>query len=306
MQERIFVIVDTRFWQHLLTNSFRVLTSCTLQCPSYQPWVFIRSLLHLTMAFVLGLCIFVFSLFVACFYFLFPLPFFCKEMTLALWRSRVSLPAWSGCGVGLWFVRVISYIHGIFLVLLVPWTLSLMFVLSLFFAEVLIFTFIGVTLTPSIALQYFTMVISVLFGVYATVHDLHRNYNALLNETILCLESLDLQKRMMSELKSGFEHSGTQVNLAYNSKAGMRSMWLEVRFLKRQLFCKHLMMSDGRTNYISKDMYFFLVERLQPIRRQVVFVLLKITVIGFFSWSSKLGQERLQAATKHGGSIFRH
>lgn len=280
MQERIFLTVDVRFWQHLLRNSFHELANCTVKCTSF--WIFIKSLLWVSLSFALGLSTSLLSLAIACSYFLVPLPFFCKEMMLALWRSRVKHPNWLCGGVGSWFVTSIAYAHGILLCSLVPWAMTLLLVLCLFVSEILIFTFIGVTLTPSIALQYFTIITSILFVACAMVHDLHSGYNTLLNETILCLENLDQLGKVVSDLVSVRKCWGAGLSLTTGSKTGTRSMWLEVRSPEKQLFCTRLMMNDGGTTYISTKVYFSIVESVRPIRRQVVLVLLKIMVIIFF------------------------
>lgn len=285
LQERIYLTVDIRFWRHLIVNSFKDFCSS-----DNKEGLFLARcslLVRKACTFVLGIFSFTISGVIVLSYFLFPLLFFCKEMALAMWRSRYKIKT-SGClrSINSWIKFVIETTHGLILVVLVPWTVLQLFTMCLLVSEVFVFTCIGATLTPSIALKYITSVTSILFGMYTMVHHLHSDCNAIVNEVVSCLLSSEKLEKLVSDLEHE-AHSGSHgnVQLTSTSDSGEKLIWLARGTSKENskssgALC--LVKNDGITTYVSKDMYFSVLEAANPIRRQVLFLVVKMTAMLFF------------------------
>ena len=275
MQERAYLTIDLRFWKHLFIKSFEE-KSGNKSNGMFLAWCnYPIRRLRFFMLCSLRLSL---SVIAAIVYFAVPLLFFSKEMMQALWRCRHDVVK-SGhlCTANRWVRIVITTVHGVMLVLLLPWVLLQLFVLCLFITEAFIFTCFGLTLTPSGALKYATSFGSILFGLYTMVHHLHESCNAVLNEVVAYLLSSEKLEKLVSDL--GYEP--VNVRLTNTTGGGEQCVFLANSSDKTSnQLC--LLKNDGTTTYISKEMYFSVLEAINPVRRQILLLLVKVAAMLFF------------------------
>ena len=280
MQERLYLSVDLRFWKFLVEKSFhsfilllssRHETSC---CAVVVLGFFTlrRGCLIFVAAFVGNLV----------FYFI-PLPYFCMALYHAVWKGRSQyIETVRAQSSRLWLqVNVIaSLFHSMILFFLLTYILIVTFIWCYAISEFTMFTFIGGALTASMGFQYFLLVGAFVTAMYTLVRNLHEGYDRILEETVKMLKDKDdfdvLARQVSSESKRKFI-------LEKEQNSDEKKFTVVVRKMRQTLPYCRLIFHDGITTYVNRDMFDFVVERCRPLRRQVLFIVIKVIAIIFYS-----------------------
>ena len=278
MQERLYLTVDIRFWKFVF--------KCYLCCYDYLlshvspgniPGLsLVLTLVLKPLVLLFSLVIFVTACITNVLFYLIPLPYFYMELLRAVFVGRrqyirrlrdKSSPCWL-------LIKYTSTCHAIVMIGLLNYTVVVMYVWCYAISEFTMFTFIGGALTSSMAFQYFVLTGSVVTAIYTLVRDLHEEYNRILEEMIKILK----EKRIFTKL--AYKLRGSNIVLEWNSNELYCS--IIVRKDGESLPHSILLIDDGITTYLDKGLYNETVERCRPLRRKIVFIILKIVAIFFY------------------------
>ena len=280
MQERMYLTVDENFWKFIIQSSFRYCCSLHLWSPRntcgflfvvvvLRPMALLFSSLVFVLAFLLNLLL----------YFI-PLPYFYFALLCAVCvgEFRYIQKVWRPSSL-LWLVikLIFTLIHSILMIGLVFYTLVVTFIWCYAISEFTMFTFIGGVLTASMAFQYFVLNGSIVTAIYALVRDLHEWYDRILEEIINILK----EEKTFQKL-AGDVHSGSDNTIILE----VQSPGKKITVKKDGQSVPHcvLLIHDGITTHLDKHLYDNIVERCRPLRRQILFIILKITAILFYSF----------------------
>ena len=139
------------------------------------------------------------------------------------------------------------------------------------------FTFIGGVLTASMAFQYFVLIGSIVTAIYALVRDLHEWYDRILEEIINILKEKKTFEKLAGDVHLGSGNTITLEKQPPNEKTTVRKVGQSVPHCL-------LLTHDGITTYLDKQLYNDIVEKCRPLRRQILFIILKIIAILFYSF----------------------
>ena len=265
MQERVYLMCDPRFMfkfvpEHIF-NSFKP-RSCSFQ--------------HI----ILGLLAGIFTLIatpLALAYHFFPLPFFFVTLIHAVYMGeyqytqKQTLHCWS---------VLKACCHGMVMVTLLAYALIVTFTWCYAISEFTLFTFIGGALTPSMAFQYFVLAGSVVTAIYGLVRDLHSGYDHILEEMIYILKDHFTFTKLARDFSS---KSGGRIKLEGPASKNEIEYSIIIRKEGELLPLCNVLIHDGITTYLNKDLFNDIVERCRPLRRQVLFIIIKIVAIVFYA-----------------------
>lgn len=272
MVERIYVTTDINFWTYLVQNSFSYMMQFYSQ-PSPPPlWFFKVFFSALAGIFTLSL-----SVGTVLVYFLVPMPFFIKELFLAIHSGvyKHCSDIWKIQGIGKvrkLFSILLSFCHGAVLCTLLLYFILTLFSLCYLLAEVIIFTYMGATIAADKVLHYFILIVAVGTAVYTMIHAIHKQYSGILKETVFLLEDdvdFDYIKAKLVKKK---------VKLAIEKT----DQCVLIRGVPPSQFSQKLYLKEEFVSYMNSEMYFFIVERIQPIRRQILLLVVKLFLMIFF------------------------
>lgn len=271
MQERIFIISDWNFWEYLLKNCFSSLLSIRHQFSHTY-------LLSLMFAVVAGLITLACALLILILYFFLPMPYFVKEMFCAIRRGE-----WDYC-VHVWesnddtlskiYKTIATLLQGIVLVFLLFYFVLTMFSLSYLVTEVALFTYIGANITPHIALHYVALVAALGSALYGMTAALHKEYTSILDDMV---DVLSDDKGLAYIRMKMNRCAGMKLALIRNEVNGVHTQTIRQQQPHMTLYYK-----EGFVSYVHTKLYFYIVECLQPVRRQVLFLAVKILGMVFF------------------------
>ena len=271
MQERIFIISDCNFWEYLFRNCFSYLSSLRHQ---FSPMYLFR----LMVAAAVGLVTLACALLILVAYFFLPMPYFTKEMFCAICRGewKYCVHVWnSNNGTPSKIYRIIgTFLHGIVLFLLLFYFILTTFSLCYLVTEVVLFTYIGANITPHIALHYVALVAALGSALYGMTAALHKEYTSMLDDTVEILsddKGLEYIRMKMNQ------RGDVRLALVRNEINGVHTQTTRQQQPHMTLYYK-----EGFVSYVHTKLYFHIVECLQPIRRQVLFLAVKILGMVFF------------------------
>ena len=261
MRERLFLILNSRFWEHIFQCSFH--SFCEVSNHNFQ----FCNLVKLFVYFASGTVLFSFSLLITVVYFLIPMPYFIKEMCCAIFRGEFDF-----CPGRSAILYVFRSIHCITMLALFLYILATSFVISYLGTDITICTYMGSSLTPKMVMKYVGLATACGAAIYSMVHTLHNQYNSLLTTLVDVLTEdstfSTLQGRLAAAPNMNLELMKDNELNVYLHKIGEPA---------NSVF-KRLVSKDSITSYISKEVYFSVVNWQLPIRRQVVFLILKATL----------------------------
>ena len=177
------------------------------------------------------------------------------------------------------------FCNSIIMTSLLLYVLAVTYIWCFVIAEVTIFTTIGGAVSPTMAFHYFVLASSVLGTIYGMIQNLYEGYDRILEVTIDILKGEATCKSVQKALV--FKYNGAVV-IKKKSSTGSQSVQ-EIQLVKAegQSPCTTLIRYDPIMTYINTDMYFAVVDRCQPVRRQVLFILIKIIAMVFYIWLDK-------------------
>ena len=281
MQERIYLLVDYRFWCHLFHSSFQWVHYRYTSGPPQHSFLRLLHPVLLLEFFILGCAALLLATLISFSYLSVPLPFFCKELFVSIWRgyygyARTCVPG--RITVTSILKLVMGLVHSVVMSCVVVGIALNLFVLCYLLSEFAMFTFIGATLTPNMAFKYLTLIGAVVLGMYSMVRDLHKGYDQILNEAIDVLKTPERLKKLVSDL-----HGRQNVTLSIRRVDDTNNSSIyDIDVLSHGSETQCLLRNDGITIFVSKHLYFALVEKLRPVRRQVLFLLVKLLLMLFF------------------------
>ena len=275
MIERIYMATDSKFWAYIVENSFWYMTLFYHQPSAFPPLWICKMLLGV----LAGVVTFSFSITIVLVYFVVPMPYFAKELFLSInsgvykYCSTIRNSQTLGKAKKL-LIILLSFFHAAILCILL-----LYFILSLFSAcflltEIAIFTYLGASIAADKVLHYFLLIVAVGTAVYTMIHAIHKLYSSILKDAVFLLES-----------DAEFDYIESQLlkrpNLALTlEKTDHKGVYL--KGIAPSQFREQLYINEEFVSYMNSEMYFSIVESLQPIRRQVLLLFVKLLIMIFF------------------------
>ena len=275
MLERIYLPFDWRFWVYIGKNSFKQLRLRFVQrSHTYSPlWM-----CEIVVSAIVGIITLFLSVIVVSTYFIVPLPYFAKELFLAihsgvyqhchaLWSSQTTPIVLKPFGIFL------SFFHGSTQCVLLLYLILTLFSVSFLLTEVTIFTYLGASIAANTVFHYFVLIVAFGSTVYAIVHSIHKQYYSIVKNAEVLFEN----DSEIDYLKMLIRRRGMKVSLHKTVRDGVHLLgnsptrYDEILYVKQDL-----------VGYVNTELYFSVVENTQPIRRQVVLVIVKISLMLFF------------------------
>ena len=272
MVERIYVTTDTKFWVYLVQNSFSYMIQFYSQ-PSSPPLWFCKVFFS-ALAGIITLSLSVATVLV---YFLIPMPYFIKELFLAIHSGvyKHCSDIWKFQGIGkVWklFSILLSFSHGAVLCTLLLYFILTLFSLCYLLTEVTMFTYMGATIAADKVLHYFILIVAVATAVYTMIHAIHKQYSGILKDTAFLLEN-DVD---FDHIKAKLSKKKMKVIIEKTDQCVL------IKGVPPSQFSQKLYLKEEYVNYMNSRMYFFIVESIQPIRRQVLLLVVKLFLMVFF------------------------
>ena len=275
MLERIYMSTDSKFWVYLVENSFWHLSLFYHQPSTFLPvWV-----CKVLLGALAGLVTFFTSVGIVLVYFVVPMPFFGKELFRAInsgvykhcstiWNSKMLGKAMKV------FVILLSFFHAAILCTLLLYFFLTLFSASFLLTEVTIFTYMGASIAADKVLHYFILIVAVGTAVYTMIHAIHKLYSSILKDVIFLLESDAEFIYIRSKL---VKRPNLTLTLEKNNSEGVYLKGIAPSQFREQLYLKEEFVS-----YMNSNMYFSIVECLQPVRRQLLLLFIKLGLMVFF------------------------
>jgi hypothetical protein len=272
MLERICMVVDSRFWAFLINE---ILLPNSIQY--FWQSKFPQKVLDVVHIIVIGFPLLFLSIVFYMLFWFVPLPYFSWQLICAMWEGKRHFTR-SGPQCVCWDMLVSS--HLVTMVTMLLLTLVVTYTWCLAIAEFTIFTMIGGAVTPNIALQYFLLIGSVIGTIYGMVRNLHEGYDQILKEIIDILKEEGTRESLQESLAS--KHSGAVVLV---KEPAANSQWAHTILLvtgQPNSSPLTLLWYNSTSTDVRTDMYFDIVEKCRPVRRQVFFILVKIIAMTFY------------------------
>ena len=279
MQERMYLTVDEDFWKFVFRSSFHYCYSLYSSSPRNTCEFFVVVMLT-PLALLFSSLVFIIVFISNLLFYFIPLPYFYFTLLRAVCTGEFQYiqRVWRQSSM-LWLVIKLTFvlIHSILMIGLVFYTLVVTFIWCYAVSEFTMFTFIGGVLTASMAFQYFVLIGSIVTAIYALVRDLHEWYDRILEEVINILK----EKKIFEKL-AGDVHSGSGNTIIFEEQPPNEK--ITVRKAGQSVPHCLLLTHDGITTYVDKRLYNDIVEKCRPLRRQILFIVLKIIAILFYSF----------------------
>ncbi len=277
MQERIFMAFSIRFWKYILFNSFESFHNVYTTPTNGLSGLSLSSKCYYASGyFIKGVFLILSSFIIVVLYFLNPLPFFIKEMSVAIFRGTSSNLQQQRTQLSVITVPLKVVSGGVMLIALL-YTVVAAFVICYLATEIAMFTYMGAALTPKIALKFVALVVSSGTAIYSMIHTLHEQYNSLMDTMVNLLTTNNTFLALQARIKA---IPNGKLELLKHAANG--EIYLHKIGEPADIIYKKILVTDCITSYVSEDAFFSTVDYQLPIRKQVVFVILKaISAISF-------------------------
>ena len=269
MNERICLILDYRFWLFLFEN---LLLQKSLQ--SFWQSNLAQKILIIVSTITLGLPLLVMGLIFYILLWFIPLPYFYWQLFSALWNGEKHLA--QTCSRHTYWLFAVVF-HSIIMVCLLVYTLFVTYVWCFAIAEVTIFTMIGGAVSPTMAFQYFILIGSVIGTVYGMIRNLHEGYDQILAIIVDILK----EKEALQSFQELLPPNGSVVIKNRSDTKNQSTHMIEVKVDGQDP--RVILRYDCIGTDVNTNMFFAVVERCRPIRRQVFFIFIKIIAMIFYS-----------------------
>ena len=261
MKERIFIALDKQFWIYLFRNSFKQFHNAYKGYTSQSVVGILFCFMKLFVLFLAGIALLLLSVSITVLYFIIPMPYFFKELCYAIFRGETKYAQASPLKM------VAGIAHGIVILCLLVYVATSLFVACYLITDISMYTYMGSSLTPTMALEYVALLGSCGTTIYSLVKSLHENYDAILDNIVNILTD----EKTFEALKQKLEQKQNMKLLLVKDE----TYGVYVRKVGETLPYERILSDDSFTSYVSKDLYFAVVEHQLPIRRQVFFIFLK-------------------------------
>ena len=272
MQERVYLLVNGRFWGFLLEeccfNSFKSYLCAGTNLFNVGKVAVVKLLLLIWGSFLLIL-----SAAFLVLDFLIPLFYFLREMARAVYHMSRALSRNSSSIL----VTTFCSAHGILVYLTFFIVLIVLYFWCYAFVEVSLFTLIGGAMLPKMAYPYFLLVGSIIGAMYTLVHSLHDDYE---NITEKIIKILDSETKIPKEVTPDLSNIEARELLKTESPIPS-SYTISIATISGQE--KQIMVRNFAITFLSKEMYDFVVDSCHPVRKQVLFIFLKVLAILFYA-----------------------
>lgn len=255
MSERIYLFCDIRFWKMLYNRCFTFFHN-TIFWYSNQTEFPLCSL-----KLVHSLTTTIFIIFVALFYHLTPALYFYKQLFVVIFKAtKQNLPK----AESLFFSFII-----------ISYFMAVMMFICYFVAEVTMFIYIGAVLEPSMAFKYLTLTSAIALLLYRLVKDLQDGYGKLRDEIVKILNNAKGRSQLNILCRSygkdcTFDHE--------DGENGRFSILLKIKHEPSTLILYH----DYFGTYLLRGLLDFCIEICDPLRRQVLMVVVKLLLTAFY------------------------
>ena len=267
MQERVYLIIDCRFWVALI-NDF-----CFERFRSCSNAVSFWSVVTKALLFIWGLLLLSLSIVVMALCYLIPLLYFLKEMAWTVHRMT------SGSSQPHSITSLIlSAVYGVLIYTTILCVLVVTFFWCYTFVEVSVFTVIGGAILPSMAFPYFILVGSILGAVYGLVHSLHEDYEKIIEEIISILSS----ERKIPKAKV-FDPWNADLRELVKTECVGHSSSYTISVIVGAGMEKEVMKNSFVTTFLHRELFDYVADMCHPIQRQVLFIILQVVVILFYA-----------------------
>ena len=270
MNERICLILDYRFWLFLFENV--VLPKST---QTFRQSTLAEKILMIVSTITLGLPLLVLVLILYILFWFIPLPYFYWQLFSALWNGEKQLA--QSCSKHVYWLSLVMF-HSIIMLCLLVYISVITYIWCLAVAEITIFTMIGGAVSPTMAFQYFVLTGSVIGTVYGMIRNLHEGYDQILATIIDILKQKETLQTFQESLF--LLHNGRIVVEDRSDANSQSTHVIEVKADGQDP--RVLIRHDTIGTDVNTDMFFAIVERCRPIRRQVFFIFIKITAMIFY------------------------
>lgn len=262
MQERIWLAVHCKFWKFIVTNSF----SSFIDCMKGSGMI---NVIFICISFLHGAVILLAAFLIVVTHFLVPILFFTKEMLIGI---IVGSKDYYNDKHRTTFSFLASAFHCLVMSLFLLYGLIVMLALSQFLNEVAMFTYIGAILTPTMALKYVVLASAVVTMVVTMVRELHKSYDEILKVTKNVLEEEKSRESLDKEAKD----KNLNLNLKKDDKG--------VHVFKEGSATPHcsLLEFDTYSSLVSKELFDYIVEQYQPLKRQIILIVIKLLLTIYF------------------------
>lgn len=278
MQERIYLALDLRFLKMLCRESFKSPLFSKAWGELYAN--FPSNIVKVVLSVLVCTCTLVFALLLAVVSYLTPAFYFYYQLLSAIWIATADnvSKAWHDINMPFYgynaLLSVIRFLHGIILTALLFYLMLAMMYLCYLVAEVTMFTYIGAVLDPSMAFKYVALVGAISLLLHKIAKDLRENYDELQDQVVKVLESSD----HFTQLKTACEVNH-QCTLKREDKAdGSFEIHLTTNSRSSEVILHH----DHFATYLSRPLLDFCIEDCDPLRRQMLFILVKVFLMTFY------------------------
>ena len=283
MQERLYLIVDMRFWKFVTEKSFKWFSSF-LPMSAKQIYLGNGALcgMFTLLSILTGICVFVVAFVLNILWFFVPMMYFCKEI---IWSVCKAQYAWAIDTPTLISLKhlvklTVAFFYIVLMIACFLFTIIVVFTCCHGLAEISMFTFIGGVISPTMAFQYFTLIASLISGIYSLVYNFHEDYKQILDVIINILQADDVRESLSSHLTS------LRKELEKDKKSSFMEIKLKLVQRDPQMGCQRitLLHSNFLTTSVSKKLFDDVAEMCRPIRRQLFLILLKIIAMVFYAF----------------------
>ena len=280
MQERIYLISDRRFWEMLLRESFKAPLFSKTWAELYASLLNLLNISKFALSVFACVITFILAVSVTVFYYLTPALYFYKELSLAIFTGtkRNVLGAWhgvsQGCGYNA-FMSIVCFVHGVILEVFLVYFIVVMMFCCYLLAEITMFTYIGAVLVPSMAFRYIALVGSISFVLYKIAEDLRKNYDKLRDQIVEILEKSD----HLTQLNNTFSTNYSGTFERHEDPDGALTICLKSDLQRPPTV---MLYRDHFTTYLSRPLLDFCIDLCDPLRRQIVFILVEVFLMTFY------------------------
>lgn len=269
MKERVFLVLDPRLWTMLCFESFKSpLFSCTwVELASDFPIGMLKLVVSVFACVVILVCM---SLLTLVYHFV-PAFYFYKKIFLAIFdATRLGLFTNSRRSINV-LTSVVGLVCSVILV--GYFVLATMFC-SYLVAEVTMFTYIGAVLDPSMAFKYVTLVGAISLVLHNLVKDLRESYERLRDQIVDILEGED----HLSHVRNACGITNPDILERNVEPDGALNILLKLDTTAPKV----LLYRDHFATYLSRPLLDFCIEQCDPVRRQMLFIFVKVLLMTFY------------------------
>ena len=277
MKERIFLIFDSRFWNmlfHLSLNSVDLVQTWDNLYAQF-PW----SMFKLVLSLVISVFFFISMVLTTIIYHLTPAFYFYKQLFTAIFKGtrhsfkQLTEKYFTCCdGVPSLLISMASFVYSF---IIVSYFIVVMMFTCYLIADVTMFTYIGAVLDPSMAFKYVTLVSAILLVLHNLVKELCECYDKLRDKIVEILEKDD-NLPLLSKT-SGLHRKDCTFERR-NEPDKTFDILLKIEHQSSRVILHHG--HFGR--YLSRSLLDFCIEECEPLRRQILFILVKIFLMTFY------------------------